>query len=384
MPNKAFVSSTTKDLLKHRARAIGTLRKSGFIVDPMEDWTASTDEPREFSTERLDGCQLCVALIGLRRGYVPDGEQQSITQMELAEAEERGIDVLVFMLDEDTPWPHKYVEIDKDPDVRKWRERLAKRYGVEWFGLDPETLDVGPALNRWSQGKHKSQIQFDAQECIVAQPVLTQLHEQLGDENSLAVLSSLRSTIIKWLVSIGPETEIDPSAPPREVLATLHEQNLVDDVTTENLDFAITATSEVLYDKSVSVEEVSDAIGRAAIAFNNHASTQTDLPHLEARIDKSGGRYFCFSAGGMSLFRSSTYKSKGALMNGIRSARRIAAARPIEATEAKDGRHFFRLIAPNGEVIAVSMMFRNRGEVDAVIEEVRQLLPAAPLVLKSS
>jgi hypothetical protein len=34
---KAFVSSTYKDLKEHRAHVSRTLRRSGIVVDPMED-----------------------------------------------------------------------------------------------------------------------------------------------------------------------------------------------------------------------------------------------------------------------------------------------------------------------------------------------------------
>jgi hypothetical protein len=57
---KAFVSSTFVDLKEHRVHVIEQLHKAGFFVDPMEDWTASKDEPKEFSRKRLDGCDLCI------------------------------------------------------------------------------------------------------------------------------------------------------------------------------------------------------------------------------------------------------------------------------------------------------------------------------------
>src|SRR5215470_8028440 len=112
---KAFVSSTYEDLKDHRAYVIKMLRKAGIFVDPMEDWTADSDEPRKFSQDRLAGCDICVLLVALRRGYVPKGETRSITQLEYQAALDDGIDVLVYLLNEDAPWPHRFVELDKDP-----------------------------------------------------------------------------------------------------------------------------------------------------------------------------------------------------------------------------------------------------------------------------
>src|SRR4029077_11228663 len=106
MAVKVFVSSTYVDLKDHRQRVITQLRKAGYHVDPMEDWTSDADEPRQFSLDRLDGCQACVLLVGFRRGFVPAGHARSITQMEYDYAIDRGIDVLPFLLDDGiTGWP---------------------------------------------------------------------------------------------------------------------------------------------------------------------------------------------------------------------------------------------------------------------------------------
>ena len=149
MTAKAFVSSTYLDLQSHRSFAIAALRKAGISVDPMEDWAASPEEPKNFSQQRLDGCSLCVLLVGFRRGHVPEGESLSITQLEYYAAQDRAIDTLVFMLDEDSPWPRKFDELDKDPGIRSWRKLLRERHGVSSFALNPETLDILSAISRW-------------------------------------------------------------------------------------------------------------------------------------------------------------------------------------------------------------------------------------------
>ncbi len=91
---KAFVSSTYIDLKDHRAYVIAALREAGFHVDPMEEWTADSDEPKVFSQERVDGCDICILLVARRRGHVPDGGTKSITQMEYEYAVKNDIDVL--------------------------------------------------------------------------------------------------------------------------------------------------------------------------------------------------------------------------------------------------------------------------------------------------
>lgn len=154
--HKAFVSSTFEDLREHRRHVVEALRRAGFHVDPMEDWTAAADAPLRFSRERVAGCDLCVLLVALRRGHVPSGERDSITQQEYAAARDLGIDVLVFLLDENAPWPRSHDELDADPELRRWRSQLMGDHGVGFFQTAPDSVDIAPALARWLQQRSGS------------------------------------------------------------------------------------------------------------------------------------------------------------------------------------------------------------------------------------
>jgi len=153
---KAFVSSTFQDLKEHRSYVISALQRAGIFVDPMEFWSSDNDEPKAISTARLEGCQLCILLVGLRRGFVPDGEDKSITQMEYEAAlKTNGMDILIYLLDEDAPWPHKYDELIKDPEVRNWRQSLKDKHTVSSFGLEPSSIDIASGISRWLSKKLK-------------------------------------------------------------------------------------------------------------------------------------------------------------------------------------------------------------------------------------
>jgi hypothetical protein len=148
-PIQAFVSSTYQDIKDHRAHVIRALRKSGIFVDPMEDWTAESDEPRVFSSDRVKHCDFCVLLVAFRRGFIPENEVRSITQLEYQAAIDEGMDVLVYLLDNTASWPYQYDERGNDPEILSWRDYLEKRHGRELFGPDPRSIDVSPAITRW-------------------------------------------------------------------------------------------------------------------------------------------------------------------------------------------------------------------------------------------
>jgi hypothetical protein len=149
MTKKVFVSSTYLDLKDHRAKVIKSIRESGFFVDPMEHWTCASQEPCQLSTKRLEGCVLCILLVARRIGYVPSGQTLSITQQEVEGAERLQIPVLVFLLDDAVPdgdWQWEDREL-----AETWRSSLAKRYTVSSFGVDPNSIEISPALTRWSE-----------------------------------------------------------------------------------------------------------------------------------------------------------------------------------------------------------------------------------------
>jgi hypothetical protein len=160
---RSFVSSTYDDLKDHRAHVINALRRSGIFVDPMEDWTAESDEPRVFSQGRLKGCDFCVLLVGFRRGYVPKNETRSITQLEYEAAVDEEMDVLVYLLDENATWPARFNELHTDPEVRSWRAHLEQRHGRELFEPAPPSIDISPAITRWVV-KHTNPVVADMSE----------------------------------------------------------------------------------------------------------------------------------------------------------------------------------------------------------------------------
>jgi anti-sigma regulatory factor (Ser/Thr protein kinase) len=121
----------------------------GFTVETMEDWPADPSAPDAVSVGRVDACDLVVLLVARRRGHVPSGATLSITQQEYEQAKKLGIDRLVFLLDDHAPWHRHYDELDVDPGIRAWRRELENDHVAGYFGLEPESVEIEPALVRW-------------------------------------------------------------------------------------------------------------------------------------------------------------------------------------------------------------------------------------------
>jgi Domain of unknown function (DUF4062) len=151
---KAFVSSTFQDLRMHRAEAIEALRAAGFVVDPMEDNQADHNPPKQFCVDRLDGCKLCILLVAFRRGHIPDGDVRSLTQIEYDEAIRRGIDVLPFLLEDQTRfgeggWNRRFDDRESDAKVNQWREALRQAHGSKEFSTNPKSVRIEASIARW-------------------------------------------------------------------------------------------------------------------------------------------------------------------------------------------------------------------------------------------
>jgi hypothetical protein len=97
-PMKAFLSSTFKDLESYRAAVITRLRRlDGVTVRCMEDFGARVGSPKEFCLREARECDLFIGVIGQLYGFIPDGDETSITEQEYQAAEKAGKDMLIFV-----------------------------------------------------------------------------------------------------------------------------------------------------------------------------------------------------------------------------------------------------------------------------------------------
>ncbi|HEU0077328.1 MAG TPA: DUF4062 domain-containing protein [Longimicrobiaceae bacterium] len=150
---KAFLSSTFKDLEPYRAAVIVRLRRlDGVEVRCMEDFGARAGSPKEFCLREARECDLFIGVIGHLYGFVPEGDETSITEQEYQAAEEAGRDRLLFVAPDTLPVPVKLLRGDSDPE--KQEEFRARVLGQDVVNLDwssPETLAAGvvEAVYNW-------------------------------------------------------------------------------------------------------------------------------------------------------------------------------------------------------------------------------------------
>ena len=103
---RIYLSSTYSDLAGEREavyRALHRLRSHE--VRAMEDYVARDKRPLDACLEDVRSCDIYVGLFGWRYGYIPPGQDRSITELEFREAQSHGRACLIFLRDENTRPP---------------------------------------------------------------------------------------------------------------------------------------------------------------------------------------------------------------------------------------------------------------------------------------
>ncbi len=137
----AYISSTLEDLQECRAAAELALRRSGFDITPVKESPVAVEGQSVASAlAEVAESDVYLGIFAWRYGYIPEGHNQSLTELEYRRAVELGKPCLIFLLSEDAPWPVRL--IDRGPTasrIEALRDELMRRHLCAFFG-GPEDL----------------------------------------------------------------------------------------------------------------------------------------------------------------------------------------------------------------------------------------------------
>ncbi|MGW0432543.1 HEAT repeat domain-containing protein [Micromonospora sp. NPDC003197] len=136
---KVYVSATFRDLQDCRAAVQLALRRLRVEDMAMESYVAEDRRPLEKCLADVAECEVYVGIFAWRYGFVPAGYDKSITELEYREAMATGKPCLIFLLDEDAPWPRTSIDRGADADkIEALRAELAARHTCSIFTNPPE------------------------------------------------------------------------------------------------------------------------------------------------------------------------------------------------------------------------------------------------------
>jgi hypothetical protein len=164
------VSSTFTDLQEHRHALRNALQSLQDVeyVGP-EYLSARAEPPLETSRREIGESAALVLLIGWRYGYIPEGQQKSIVELEYEAALAHRVSVLPYVIDDNYPVPAKFIETGESAEsLRRFKERVRKEKVIKTF-TSPEDLARQVAIDIAYSGKRSIS---EAPEDIIARPHL--------------------------------------------------------------------------------------------------------------------------------------------------------------------------------------------------------------------
>src|ERR1051325_5597048 len=125
---RVYISSTCRDLREWRERVRSALRKLGHEDIAMEHYMAESRRPLERCLEDVASCDLYIGLFAWRYGFIPEGQDKSVTELEFRKAVSENKRCLIFLLKEGASWPTDQIEFEAYSRIIALRKELGEKY----------------------------------------------------------------------------------------------------------------------------------------------------------------------------------------------------------------------------------------------------------------
>jgi hypothetical protein len=147
---RVFISSTGYDLEDYREAAIDVCNRKGLVPIAMEFFEAMGAGATEGSKSKLDEADVYVGIFAHRYGYVENGYEKSVTEIEWDHAGQHGLERLCFMLEPELPWPINYVDRDSNYErLKAFRKRVNQSIRSQFTTVDNFSFKLMQALEEW-------------------------------------------------------------------------------------------------------------------------------------------------------------------------------------------------------------------------------------------
>lgn len=149
MTHCVFISSTGHDLNEYRQAAIDTCNALGLIPIAMEFFEAMGKGATAGSKSNLDVADVYVGIFAHRYGYIEDGYDRSITEIEFEHAGERKLERLCFVVDPDLPWPPAAIDHANHLRLEAFKGRIGKLIRAQFTNINDFKYKLLHALQEW-------------------------------------------------------------------------------------------------------------------------------------------------------------------------------------------------------------------------------------------
>lgn len=129
-----FVSSTYEDLVPYREEVQRVIVRLEQVVKGMEFFGANPASPLNKCLQTVRESKVYIGIIGMRYGSIEENSGKSYTELEYNEAMENHIPTLIYILNEDHPFPPKFVDKgDRAKMLDEFKARLKSKHTISTF-----------------------------------------------------------------------------------------------------------------------------------------------------------------------------------------------------------------------------------------------------------
>jgi hypothetical protein len=193
-----MISSTVRDLPEHREKVMDACLRVGLMPNMMEHLPPSSDDAINTALKMVDEADIYLGIFAFRYGYIPDGHEISITEMEYDRAREREMERLIFLMGDEHLVRPGDVEAGEKIDIL--RARLMKEQVVVFFD-SPENLRM-LVVSALAEAKNRLEVKRSdpaAREADTKErPTVWLLHYKDDDRPAPLFLNDDPGTGIEW------------------------------------------------------------------------------------------------------------------------------------------------------------------------------------------
>jgi tetratricopeptide (TPR) repeat protein len=192
MAKTVFISSTSLDLKDYRQAAIDTCTSLGFVPIVMENFEAMGVGATEGSKRKLKEADLYVGIIAHRYGYIEQGYNHSVTEIEFDYAGERGLERLCFMVDPGIPWPADAYDHANAARLNAFKGKINKSVIRALFmSVDDFQNKLLRALVNWQEWRAARSGELDAILATTADDIPNQPEKLVGRAELVTAVNHL-------------------------------------------------------------------------------------------------------------------------------------------------------------------------------------------------
>ncbi|MFN7923643.1 MAG: DUF4062 domain-containing protein [Bryobacteraceae bacterium] len=152
-PN-VFISATKDDLGEYRTAAKDAILSAGLHPITMEHFPAEDSAPLDVCLREVENSQALVVIVAHRYGWIPPDQpppkNKSITWLECLKAQDLGIPIFAFVVDDDHPWLPRHFEHARAAELTEFKTWLGNdRIRAKFTTPHSLKAEILAALNHW-------------------------------------------------------------------------------------------------------------------------------------------------------------------------------------------------------------------------------------------